>query len=429
MMRVVVQRISKVAKSERAFTWVKLISLTGGVQMVVQAIGLISGIIVIRLLSTKEYGLYTLANTMLGTMVILADGGISAGVMAQGGKVWKDKKQVGVVLATGLDLRKKFAIGSLLIAIPILVYLLHHHGASVGMTIVIVSCLIPAFFTALSGTLLQIVPKLYQDILPLQKNSLVATLLRLGTLFSLFFFPWAFIAVLAYGLPQIWANLNLRKITSRYVDWNQPVDPIIKKEILKFVRRILPGTIYFCLSGQITIWIISVFGSTSGVAQIGALGRLAMLLNLFNIVFTTLISPRFARLPAIKKLLLLRYLQIQFILLLLSSLIIAFVWLFSSQILWILGPDYRHLETELLLNIVGSCLALFSGISFGLFTSRGWAINPLTSIPISILSVAVGIMIVDITSLKGVLFLNIFVAIVQFLMNGLYCVVKICKIK
>ena len=67
--------------------WIKLIFVTGSAQIIVQATGLFCGILVIRLLPVNEYALYTLANTMLGTMTVLADSGISSGVMAQGGKV------------------------------------------------------------------------------------------------------------------------------------------------------------------------------------------------------------------------------------------------------------------------------------------------------------------------------------------------------
>lgn len=424
-MRVLAQKFSNLARSEKAVTWFKLISITGGAQLIVQAIGLVSGIIVIRLLSTSEYGLYTLANTMLGTMIILADGGISAGVMAQGGKVWQDKNQLGIVVATGLDLRKKFAVASLLISIPILIFLLRHHGASWSMSVLIVACLIPAFLTALSGTLLQIIPKLNQDVLPLQKNNLVANIGRLGALLSLFVFPWAFVAVLAYGIPQIWANFNLRKISAKHANWGHPADPVLRKEILVFVRRMLPGAIYYCLSGQISIWIISVFGSTSSVAQVGALGRLAMLLNLFFVVFTTLISPRFARLPPSKHILLKRFLQIQILVLLFNATFIMLTWLFSGQILWILGKEYAHLNSELVINIIGNSIGLFAATSYGLFTSRGWALHPMISIPVSIASMVAGVFLFDIGTLKGVLFLNIFVAIIQLVMNFLYCIIKI----
>ena len=428
-MRELAQKFSNLARSEKAFTWFKLISVTGGAQLIVQAIGLVSGVIVIRLLSTAEYGLYTLANTMLGTMVILADGGISTGVLAQGGKVWKDKEQLGIVLATGLDLRKKFALGSLLIALPILIYLLRHHGASWAMSAAIVGSLIPAFFTALSGTLLQIIPRLNQDIIPLQRNNLISNIVRLSSISALLLFPFAFVAILAAGLPQIWANFDLRKITAKYAHWNYKPDPLVRSEILTFVKRILPGSIYFCISGQIMIWIISIFGSRADMAQIGALGRLAIVLSIFNIIFSTLISPRFARLEARFDLLLKRFLQIQLVLIVLGFAIVFLINIFSTEILWILGKEYQSLETELVLNMIGSCVGLLAGTSFGLFTSRGWILHPLISIPVSLLSIIAGVIYFDVSSLKGVLYLNIYLAIVQMLLNGGYCLIKIYSLR
>ena len=221
-MKVLVQRIADNPHYIRVFEWGKLVAVTGSAQILVQAVGLISGILVIRLLPTQEYALYTLANTMLGTMTNLADGGISAGVMAHGGKVWQHREKLGVVLVTGLDLRKKFAVGSLLVATPVLLYLLHHHGASWLMSALITVSLIPAFVTALSGGLLVVAPLLQQDIFPIQKNQINTNLGRLALLMlTLFFFPLTFLAVLAAGIPQIWANRRLRKISVGYADWNQ----------------------------------------------------------------------------------------------------------------------------------------------------------------------------------------------------------------
>ena len=79
--------------------WVKIVGITGVAQLGVQALGLLCGILVIRLLPTSEYALYTLANTMLGTMVMLANAGIPIAVMAEGGKVWQDKTKLGPALS------------------------------------------------------------------------------------------------------------------------------------------------------------------------------------------------------------------------------------------------------------------------------------------------------------------------------------------
>lgn len=429
-MRISIQHVYTNPKYSRILEWGKLITTIGSAQVLIQLIGLVSGILIIRILPTNEYALYTLANTMLGTMLVLADGGISAGVMSQGGKVWQDKERFGIVLVTGLDLRKKFAIVSLLIAVPILLYLLHSHQASWLMSAVIITSLIPAFITGLSGNLLEIAPKLHQDILPLQKNQITTNIGRLVFTCAIIFpFPFAFAIVLASGIPQIWANFKLRGISKSYADWQQQPDLIIRQDILSFVKRILPGSIYYCLSGQITIWLISIFGSTNAIAQIGALSRLSMLLSLFSVLSSTLIVPRFARIAGNYKLLLSRYLQIQIALLILSLSITTCVWFFPEEALWILGKKYSNLTTEVVLSVVNSCLGLINGISFNISVSRGWAINPLISIPLTIGAIILGVFLFDVGSVKGMLILNIFITTIELTMYFTYNILKINETK
>jgi hypothetical protein len=348
--------------------------------------------------------------------------------LAQGSRIWNDRQKLGIVLASGMDLRRKFAIGSFLVAVPVLVYLLRLHQASWMMTVLVLLSIIPAFFTALSGTLLEVAPKLRQDIIPLQKIQIGTNAGRLALLsLTLFLFPWAFVAVLAAGIPQIWANIRLRRISSGYADWSQHRDSDIQKKILHLVKRILPGAIYYSVSGQVTIWLISVFGSTTALAQLGALGRLAMMLSLVNVLFATLATPRFARLADSRKILLSRYLQIQVGLVLLSVCITGLVWMFPSESLWILGKNYEGLETELVLNIAGSCLALIAGCSFSLYSHRGWTIHPGISVPVSLASIVVGIFLIDISSLRGIFLLNIFIASVQVVMHVSYSLYRILK--
>ncbi len=427
-MKSLAQRVYTHPSYARVLGWGKLLTLTGSAQVLVQAIGFVSGILIIRTLSTQEYALYTLANTTLGAMVVLADGGISTGVMAQGGKVWQDPGKLGKVLSTGADLKKKFAIGSLLIAVPPLLFLFRHHGTSWWMSVLIIVSLIPAFYTALSNQLLEIAPKLQQDILPLQKIQVGANIGRLAILgLTLLVFPWAFVALIAYGLPQIWGNMFIRRSAEKYADHTQKPDPLIRKEILGIVKRKLPEAIYYCISGQITIWLLSIFGSTTEIAQIGGLGRLAVVINLFFVLFSILILPRFARLPNVPKVLLLRFVQIQGGLLLLISCLIFGFWMFSSELLWVLGPAYAGLDNELLLNTIAACLGLIAGASFYLSTGRGWIINPFFSIPISITAIICGAWVFDVSSLQGILMLNIFVAAVQVIMNSSYGILKILK--
>ncbi|WP_216350997.1 MATE family efflux transporter [Mucilaginibacter polytrichastri] len=414
-------------KYSKIVQWAKLISVTGFAQIIVQGLGLVSGILIIRLLPTKEYALYTLVNTMLGTMTVLADGGIGAGVMAQGGKVWKDGDKLGEVLVTGLSLRKKFAIGSLLVAVPILFYLLMHNGASTLKATIIVITLIPAFVAALSDSLLEIAPKLHQDINSLQKNQIIVNILRFLMLGSLLISPFAAIAILAAGIPRMWGNLKLKKISAGYANWHAEPNPNIQRQILRGVKRILPGSIYYCVSGQVTIWIISVFGNSTTVAQVGALGRLSMMLSVVSIVFTTLIIPSFSKLPDDKTTLLKNYVKIQFVLIGIGALIVGVAYLFPTQILWLLGKSYGNLGSALVKSILGSCIVLASGIMFGLYTARGWAINPVISVPINVSCIILGILVLKVSTIEGALLYNIFIASAEYLINALYCLIKIIK--
>lgn len=343
--------------------WIKLVSLTGSFQIIVQAISFTCGIIIIRILPTQEYALYTLASLMLGSLIMLADGGITTSVMAQGGKVWKDREKLGAVVVTGYELRERFAIVLLAIAVPLFLYLFRHHGAGWVTSVLILASLIPAFFTSLSGYVLMVGPALHQDIVPVQKIELGLSLGRIFLLLFILVFPFAYIAILAAGLPHIWGNIQLRKISSKYADWKQKPQPAVKKEILGVVKRILPRSIFNSFSGQITVWLITIFGTTAAIAEIGALARLSLALTMVTYLFGTLVIPRYSRLVSDRKILFQRFLQILVSLFLVCLGITGFVFLFSTELLWILGENYRGLEKELVLSIAGGVLQFDSCIT------------------------------------------------------------------
>ena len=405
----------------KVFRWSKLISITGGAQAIVQGAGLICGILVIRLLPVNEYAWYTIANTMLGTISLLADGGISTGVMTEGGKIWQNRDKLGVVLITGLYLRKKFAFWSLIVSTPILVYLLMHNGANWLSILLITASLIPAFFAALSDSLLEIVPKLHQDIISLQKNQLTVGIGRLIlTGILLFIFPFTFIALLASGIPRAYGNINLKNITNAFARKDQNPDLTVQKNILKIVKRILPSSIYFCISSQITIWLISIFGSTESIAQVGALGRLGMIFNILTVVFVTIVVPRFARLPNSKILLRNRFLQIQIAILALCGLLVLLVSIFPNQILWIIGEKYKNLSPVLVIAMSSSIGSFLLGSLYSISTSRGWIIHPILSISVGIFSQIILILLLNFSTVRGVYYFSLIQTLIGIFLSYLF---------
>lgn len=417
-------------KYDTIVSWGKLISITGSAQIIVMAVSFASGILIIRLLPVQEYAFYTLCNTMLGTMVLLSDSGISTGVMSLGGEAWKDKDKLGIVLATGLDLRKKFAIGSLLVSIPILLYLLLHNGASWFMALLITAAMIPAFYAALSDSLLEIVPKLHQRIFPLQRNQIEVGVGRLAlSALTMFFFPWAFVAVLAGGIPRIFGNVRLCKIVYDVVDKDKKPDLEVRNKILDIVKRSLPSVIYYCFSGQINIWLISYFGNTTSLAQIGALGRVVTLLSLISVIFSVLIVPRFARLKNEYILLIGFYSKMIALVFLIFLFTVVIIYFTSEYFLYILGDKYAGLETELVLVMTGGCINMLMASGLSLYLSKGWVMKHYVSIGLEILPLIIGCFLFDISNLLGVLYFNIFLAVTQMVLHVGFGFYKIMSLK
>src|SRR5712692_11094390 len=91
----------------RAVQQAKIVGNFAIVQAVVQIIGFLSGILLVRTLQQRDYAYFTIANTMQGTINVLADIGISVGLVSIGGRVWQDGRRFGELVSAGLRLRRK----------------------------------------------------------------------------------------------------------------------------------------------------------------------------------------------------------------------------------------------------------------------------------------------------------------------------------
>ncbi|MEZ7498697.1 polysaccharide biosynthesis protein [Flavobacterium sp. Arc3] len=403
---------------DKSINILKLVSLVGSTEILLKGIGFVTGILIVRMLPVQEYAWYTLANTMVGTLIVLTDGGVSNGVLAMSGKVWQDPQKLGSVLATGLDLRKKFAVVTLIVVVPIIIYLLLINKASWLTAVLIVLSLIPAFYADLSDSLLEITPKLHQDIASLQKNQITVNVGRLVlTVLTVFIFPFTFVILLASGIPRIYGNHKLKKINAKFVDTNQKPDPVVRKEILRVVARILPNIIFFAFSGQIVIWILSVFGNANELASIGALGRFSILIGLFTSLLSTLFVPRFSRLEDNKSKIVKAFIVFQILLFLFTGFVMFIVFLFPTQMLWVLGASYSGLSTELFLILLANCIGLITSMTGQLIGSRGHFLNPILVIVMNLGTVTAAFFIWDLSTLQGILYYSILYQCISLTVN------------
>src|SRR6266436_4759117 len=162
----------------RAFDHARRIGNYTLVQATVQLIAFSSGILLVRWLPQHEYAFYTIANAMQAALMLLADIGISVGLVSIGGRVWQDRHRFGELINTGLAVRKKLALISIIIVAPILYAMLARNGAPLIYTLVLIALVLVGFSFQLSIDVFSVVPRLRSDIGRIQKIDLTCAIVR-----------------------------------------------------------------------------------------------------------------------------------------------------------------------------------------------------------------------------------------------------------
>src|SRR3984893_12448242 len=162
----------------RAFDQARRVGNYALVQLAVQLLAFMSGILLVRWLPEREYAYFTIANAMQATLMLLADIGISIGLISIGGRVWQDRHRFGELINTGLSLRRKLAAAAVLIVAPILYAMLTRNGASSTYTLVLIVVVLAGFSIQLAVDIYSVVPRLHSDIGRIQKIYFICAVFR-----------------------------------------------------------------------------------------------------------------------------------------------------------------------------------------------------------------------------------------------------------
>src|SRR5688572_11998814 len=402
----------------RALQRARIVGNFAFVQATVQVIGFLSGILLIRHLDQREYAYFTIANTMQGTLNILADIGISIGLVSIGGRVWQDRSRFGELVNTALGLRRKLGAVAVVIVTPILYFMLVKNGASVGYTAILIAAVLAALAVQLSIGVLSVVPRLRSDIGRIQTIDMTGAVARFLLLLALMYLFLDSAVALAVGsaalLLQYWM---LRRYVAGVIDLKAPENSEDREAMRGFIRSQAANAVFFCLQGQITIFLISIFSrDVSSIAEIGALGRLAMIFAVLSNLLTNVFAPAFARCQSRRKLGW-QYAAIVGGVACFSVVIIAAAVFFPRQFLFVLGSKYAHLEQELLLMVTGAVLTVMAGTLWSLNAAKAWIAGSWINIPLTLATQLALIPFTDFSSVTGVLTFNLVSAIPSLLLN------------
>lgn len=344
---------------------------TVAVQATIQLAGFASAILVMRWTDQQQYALYTLALSLLGALSALADSGVAANVMAQGGRVWRDRVALGAVLAAGNYIRNRLGITVCLIGIPMAVFLTNRKFEGSASSLASLAAVVIAFVCYQPSIILEAPLKLHQDLRVLLQFRLGSNALRVvATVVAAMVAPFAWAIILAGALAQAVSNIFLRQLAARRADLSQKPAAEGLRELKHIVGRSLPGALYYSVQSQASLWLLATLGVTQSVAELGALGRLAAIATLATVAFDTVVAPRFARQPpaAVRRLF--------FKILALSGMVLvaaAFVCSsLSTVILALLGDKYRHLGYEFSILCAATAVSLVTSFSWSMNAARAY---------------------------------------------------------
>jgi hypothetical protein len=270
----------------------------------------------------------------------------------------------------------------------------------------------------LSLGVLSVVPRLRSDIDRIRNIDLtgaVARLAILGALVAVFLNASAAVAV---GSAALFLQYRLlRRYVAGVVDLDAPANEEDRRAMHGFIKGQAANSIFFCIQGQITVFLISFFGTdSSSVAEVGALGRLAMIFAVFSNLLTNVFAPAFARCQSPRRLRWQYAGTVGSVLAFIVVLVTAAA-LFPEAFLFVLGSKYTHLEHELLLMIGGAVVGALINTIWALNASKAWVSGSWLYIPLTLATQAALVPFTDFSSVRGVLIFNLISSVPNLLLN------------
>ncbi len=405
----------EILRWEQVRRWSLTLAEFGVAQIAVQALTALAGILIIRSMSKPEYALFAIANSMQTTCNLLADLGIGIGVRSIGGKVWADPFRFGQLMNTALGLRRKFAICSLGVCLPIAGWMLWRNGATPFYAVVLCAVVGASVIPLLSASVWGISPGLHGEYRRMQKLDLGNAALRLLLIGALTLTRLSAWLAALVGVVTNWIqSLVLRRWAREKADFLAPSSVDDRRELTRLSVRSLPNAIFFCFQGQVTLLILTLVGSPTGIADVTALGRIAVLFSVFSVAFASVLAPRFGRCQDPARLPRLYLLLVGGTVLALLPLA-AFAWVLPEPFLWLLGGKYAGLERECGLVVAAGCIGQIGGVMWSLNGSKAWIrVQSSFFIPAILAAQAVAALCLDLRQFHDVLIFNLVTAASTF---------------
>lgn len=392
----------------RLLGWFRMLTAFVSLEIAVQACAALASFLVVRNLNKEHYAWYSLAFNLQSTLSWLTLLGIGTGMTSMSGQWIGNREKMGALVASAFKYRSLLLTIVGPVMLPIFGYLLLKNGCPVWHTLALVALAICLLFVQLNLQIFSVPIRIAGRYNFLQRASLTDSASRVAALGLLILFGWLsaattmLVSVLVSGSV---VRFLIRKGAKEFIAPHSAPDREITRKLTKLNLNVMPSTITFVFQAQVGMAMISIFGKTASVADLGALTRITLLMLIPNAIVTKIIEPKLARAKEGADLWRKFGVALGVVAMMAGSGFVL-MFLFRYQFLWLLGKDYWYLEKELVFYCGIACTAMLTSMSMMLLYARGWVdymwISPIaevfcqvSALPFLNLSTPMGVLSLD----------------------------------
>jgi O-antigen/teichoic acid export membrane protein len=392
----------------------RLSTFVGG-QSAVQLLNAATGLLLLRLMPKPEFAIYAIALGIQGMIGILTDLGFGGAITGLVGTRYRDKAILGSYIRTASHLRQALlliiASAALLLAVIFRNVEIEAHGRK-ELLLLVLAVLLTVQFQAWASYY-EIPLLLNGKLVAYYSPQIAAAALRIVSSVALYYVHWisSTTVILANTLSIVVMGVSYRFLARPWIDVPRRVSKVHGREMVRFLLPLLPGTVYQALQGQISLFLITIFGHVGQIAEVAAAGRIGQLFLLLNSSNNVLVTPFFAKTP--RALFRRRYGYAMCAVGAVALLVAASAKFCPGAYLLLLGANYSNLTSQIRLVVYASAIGYFAGAMWSVAVARKWIFWWSGSMQMVLLTVIqlVCVMLLPLNSSEGVLKMNIFTAL------------------
>jgi O-antigen/teichoic acid export membrane protein len=390
----------------RLRSWVKILSAYFTAQTLTQLAGIAAGLLFINFMPVRDFALYTLASSVITFFTFASDLGSTTSLLHFFHRATREGEDFGGYVAAVLALRRwAFLLGGLAVLAVFPRIAVERGFGALEIALAAAAIAVGVWFQI--GASVRVLLLRLADRYGRSYRAEMA-----GAAFRLL----AAVVMIAAGLLYGWLGVVAAAAGTAVTAWlarsgatvpEAQGDPAeSRRRVLRYLLPTLPGALYFAVQGPLVVWLAATFGSTRNIAEVGALGRLGLVVGIFSGLTGVVFLPRLARITD-DRLYRARYFQFGALLATIALGMLAAAALFPGLFLLLLGKSYAGLDRELLLVVGAAGLTLLDGYAVAVNLARSWTRWQGGAVLSLALSQAALAALLPLSTTSGVLLLNL----------------------